>query len=133
MNELIRLMNSPIVIYVLLGFYGVLLFFLFSYVRNKFQKSAVLLEALKQEWDSADSRHAGFVGHAQAQITRLAAHPKQNAEVGNQERVNRDIRNQVVTMGKKGISTADIARSCGLPEGEVDVLLGLARMQVNSR
>jgi hypothetical protein len=132
MNELVRLMNNPIVIYVLLGLYGVLLLFLFSYVRNKFKKSARLLDALKKEWDSADSRHAGFVDHAQEQITRLAAHPKQNTEAG-QERVNRDIRNQVVTMGKKGISTADIARSCGLPEGEVDVLLGLSRMQVNSR
>jgi hypothetical protein len=126
-------MNNPIVIYVVLGLYGVVLFLLFSYVRNKFQGSARLLDALKHEWDSADSRHAGFVDHAQAQITRLAAHPKQSTEAASHERVNRDIRNQVVTMGKKGISTTDIARSCGLPEGEVDVLLGMARMQVNSR
>ena len=40
-----------------------------------------------------------------------------------------DLRNQVVAMGKKGFKPLEIARSCGLHEGEVDVLLSMARLQ----
>ena len=38
-----------------------------------------------------------------------------------------DVRNQIVTMAKRGIKANDIARTCGLQEGEVDVILGMAR------
>jgi hypothetical protein len=39
-----------------------------------------------------------------------------------------DTRNQVVAMAKRGIGLNDIARSCGLHEGEVEILLGMARL-----
>jgi hypothetical protein len=43
--------------------------------------------------------------------------------------MNLDIRNQVVAMGKKGFTAPEIAKTCGLQEGHVEVLLGMARLQ----
>jgi len=43
--------------------------------------------------------------------------------------VNFDTRNQVVAMGKKGFGAAEIAKTCGLQEGDVEVLLGMSRLQ----
>jgi hypothetical protein len=43
--------------------------------------------------------------------------------------VTADVRNQVAAMGRRGIAASEIASSCGLPEGEVDVLLGMSRLQ----
>ena len=43
--------------------------------------------------------------------------------------VNIDIRNQVVAMGKKGFTATEIAKTCGMQEGDVEVLLGMARLQ----
>ena len=43
--------------------------------------------------------------------------------------VSFDLRNQVVAMAKRGIAATDIARSSGLSEGEVEVVLGMVRIQ----
>ena len=133
MNEFSHSMNNPLLIYTVLGVYGIVLLLLLAYVRSKFNKAARLLNDLKKDWASADSKHSGFLDHAHEQITRLAAPALATRAPVNHDPVNHELRNQVVTMGRKGITPADIARSCGLPEGEVDVLLGLARMQVTSR
>ena len=133
MNELSHLTPSPILIYTALGVYGVLLLLVVAYVHAKFRAANQMLKALKHDWDSAETKHAGFIDQAQEQMTRLVTPAPVSRTPVTSDPVNGDLRNQVTTMSKKGIPTNDIARSCGLPEGEVDVLLGLARIQVSSR
>ena len=125
-NDLNLSIHNPILIYSFLALYGLLTVVLLVYVQAKFRSATKVLQILQTEWDSADSRHAGFVGRAQEQIAKLAvpaAVPVKSASV------NFDTRNQVVAMGKKGFTAIEIAKTCSLQEGDVDVLLGMARLQ----
>jgi len=103
---------------------------IFIFVHVKFRKADRLLQALKKEWDGAETKHASLVDFAQRRITKMVAEPSvvKPSPVPTST-VTTDTRNQVTAMGKRGISVAEISRSCGLPEGEVDVLLSMARMQ----
>jgi len=99
----------------------------------KFRKADRVLKALKKEWDGAASNHAGLLQVAQHRITRIGdesvvAKPFAAVQSAPQA-VTPDTRSQITAMGRRGIPVSDIARSCGLPEGEVDVLLSMARMQ----
>jgi hypothetical protein len=86
-----------------------------------------------KEWDAAESKHSGLLINAQDKFARLRIEREQPAmprtDVIAGSGVSIDIRNQIIAMGKKGFEVADISRACGMPEGEVDVLLSLARMQ----
>jgi DNA-directed RNA polymerase specialized sigma24 family protein len=124
---------NPIIVNLELGLYGLLFVCIFIYVHAKFRKADRLLKGLKKEWDGAESKHAGLIQVAQHRISRLGAEaevvkPGLAAPTVSQA-VPPDTRNQVTAMGRRGIPVSDIARSCGLPEGEVDVLLSMARMQ----
>jgi hypothetical protein len=124
---------NPIIVNLELGLYGLLFVALFIYVHTKFRKAERVLKMLRKEWAGAESQHAGLVQIAQTRIARLngesgGAKPFSAAPSVSQP-VTADTRNQVTTMGRRGIPVSDIARSCGLPEGEVDVLLSMARMQ----
>jgi hypothetical protein len=97
-----------------------------AYVHSKFRNAGRSLQALQAEWQNAESKHTGFVGKAQEQIARLAipaAQPQRTASL------TLDTRRQVLAMGKRGVNVSEIARSCGMPEGDVDVLLGMSRLQ----
>jgi hypothetical protein len=127
-NDLNLSIHNPILIYSFLAAYGLMTVTLLLYVQSKFRHAAKLLQALQAEWSTADSRHAGFVGKAQEQIAKLSA-PAPAAKPVKTSTVNLDIRNQVVAMGKKGFTAPEIAKTCGLQEGDVEVLLGMARLQ----
>jgi len=116
-------------IYTVLALYGLLTIAVLAYVHNRFRAATGILKSLQVEWDNADSRHAGFVGKAQEQIAKLAVPAVPVASAVKNAAVGFDVRNQVVAMGKKGFKTLEIAKSCGLHEGEVDVLLSMARLQ----
>jgi hypothetical protein len=122
-------MLNPVLVYIALGVYGVILLLVVAYVHAKFSAAARTLQMLSQDWNSAASKHAGFIDKAQEQITRLAAPAPAVPAPVSSEPLHGDVRNQVVTLGNKGMATTEIARSCGLPEGEVDVMLGLAKIQ----
>ena len=124
-KELSPLIHNPAIVYVALAVHGVMLMLVVAYVHTKFRSAGRSLRALKTEWDTAESTHAGFVGKAQEQISKLAlpARPAQPAAV------TLDTRKQVLAMGRRGLGTSEIARSCGLPEADVDVLLGMTRLQ----
>jgi len=85
--------------------------------------------------DSAESMHTGLLETAQQRLERLAVEPAGTmpapvaCTTTAGAAVTADTRTQVAAMGRRGIPIPEIARSCGLPEGEVDVLLGMARMQ----
>ena len=124
-KDLNPLMLNPIVIYTALAVHGLILMLVVAYVHSKFRTAGRSLNALKVEWNTAESKHSGFVGKAQEQISKLA----ESAPPARSSAVTVDTRRQVLAMGKRGIGTSDIARSCGMPEGDVDVLLGMSRLQ----
>jgi hypothetical protein len=123
-------MASPVLVYTLLALYGMLTIAVLAYVHRKFHYATRTLEMLKTEWDSADTLHAGFVGRAQEQISKLATPPAViPPAVMPKSSIGFEMRHQVVAMGKKGFSPVEIAKVCNLNEGEVEVLLGMARLQ----
>ena len=127
-NDLNLSIHSPILIYSFLALYGLMTVTLLVYVQSKFRHAAKVLQALQAEWSSADTRHAGFVGKAQEQIAKLST-PTPATNPVKTSSVNVDIRNQIVAMGKKGFTATEIAKTCGMQEGDVEVLLGMARLQ----
>jgi DNA-directed RNA polymerase specialized sigma24 family protein len=123
---------NPIIVNLELGLYGLLFVAIFVYVHVKFRNADRLLKVLKKEWDGAESKHAGLLQVAQHRISRLGSESeatKPNPVPSATQGVPSDTRNQITAMGRRGIPVSEISRSCGLPEGEVDVLLSMARMQ----
>ncbi len=123
-------MDNRILIYSFLALYGLITLLIVRYVNAKFRAANKTLKLLTAEWATAESRHADFVGAAQEQISKLAAAPPVvHQPVVRSAAVGFDTRNQVVAMAKRGISVPDIAKASRLHEGEVEVLLGMARLQ----
>jgi hypothetical protein len=123
--------HNPILIYSFLALYGLLTVLILTYVQSRFRVAAKTLKKLQAEWTSAESAHASLLGTAQEQLSKLAVptpHPALAFPVAGTRTVGLDVRNQVVAMAKRGIGIADIARNSGLHEGEVDVLLSMARL-----
>ena len=122
---------NPIIVYATLALYGLLFALMFLYLHSRFRTSLKVLALLKNDWALAESSHAGLVETAQEKIARLSLEMpgKSHAQPPAIKTVTSDTRTQVVAMGKRGLGITEIARTIGLPEGEVDVLLGLARMQ----
>ena len=128
-NDLNLSIHNPILIYSFLAAYGLLTVLILMYVHAKFRVAAKTLNLLQTEWQNARSTHAGFVGAAQEQLSKLAAPKPTPALAVRNAGMNFDTRNQVVAMAKRGIAAPEIARSCGLKEGEVEVVLGMVRLQ----
>jgi hypothetical protein len=129
-NDLNLSIRNSILVYSLLATYGLVTALVLTYVHSKFRVAAKMLKLLQNEWTSAESKHASIVGVAQEQLSKLSvpAPAVAAAPVMRSASLNFDTRNQVVTMAKRGIPVADIARNCGLHEGEVEVLIGMARL-----
>ena len=131
-NDLSLSIRNPILIYSFLALYGFLTVLILTYVHARFRVATKTLKLLQAEWSGAESRHANFVGAAQEHLSKLALPaPAVAATVATTAAVGFDTRNQVVTMAKRGMVITDIARICGLHEGEVEVLLGMARLGKN--
>ena len=129
-NALSLLTLNPVIVNLELGLYGLLFVCVFAYVHVKFRKAARALQSLQKDWASAESMHTGLLESAQNRITKFAAEPSSVKPYATRAvPVTVDTRSQVTAMGRRGFPVSEIARSCGLPEGEVDVLLGMARMQ----
>ena len=122
--------HNPILIYSFLALYGLFTVLILAYVQSRFRLAAKTLEVLQAEWASAESAHATLVGTAQQQLAKLtvSASPPALTTPVTSRPVGFDVRNQVVALAKRGIGIGDIARNSGLHEGEVDVLLSMARL-----
>src|SRR5262245_41759428 len=118
--------HNPILVYLFLGLYGLLMLLLVAYVHARFRTAAKALKVLQIEWQSAESKHTTFVGVAHEQLSKLSV-PAMPLSRSNG--IGSEVRNQIVAMAKRGSTSNDIARTCGLREGEVDVILGMARLQ----
>ena len=128
-NDLNLSIHNPILIYSFLALYGLLTVLILTYVQAKFRVATKTLTSLQTEWSSAESLHAGFVGAAQEQLSRLTVSTPAPAVPVRNAAVNFDVRNQVVAMAKRGLAPTEIGRACGLHEGEVEVLLSMVRLQ----
>ena len=129
-NDLNLSTHNPILIYSFLALYGLLTALILTYVHARFRAASNRLKMLASEWENAESRHAGCVGAAREQLSKLTASAAAGVlAVVPRSTVNPDVRDQVAAMAKRGIAATEIARSCGLSEGEVEVLLGIVRMQ----
>jgi hypothetical protein len=123
-------MLNPIIVNLELGLYGFLFAGIFLYVNRKFRKAGNVLHEMQKEWVRAESAHAALlqeIRHRLANLTMETAAARTFAP--EPAPVTADVRNQVAAMGRRGIAASEIASSCGLPEGEVDVLLGMSRLQ----
>ena len=121
---------NPIVIYSVLGFYGLINVAVLLYLYRKFSGTKLLLDSLKKDWESAEENHSKLLKQAKDHVSKLAPAAPSSANSSLTARsVTFDTRNQVIAMGRKGFAAADIARACAMPEADVDVLLGLARIQ----
>src|SRR5262249_14439423 len=125
--------HNPILIYSFLAAYGLPTVLTIMYVHVKFRSAARALNLLKTEWQTAQSTHTGFVGAAQEQLSKLAGSKTAPALPARHAPVTFDVRNQVVAMAKQGIAPSEIGRSCGLNEGEVEIVLGMVRLQGRRR
>lgn len=128
-NDLNLSIHNPILIYSFLAAYGLLTVLILIYVQTKFRVAARTLSTLQTEWQKAQSIHAGFLGTAQEHLSKLTAPKPAPAVAVRNPGVNFDKRNQVVAMAKRGIAAPEIARSCGLNEAEVEIVLGMVRLQ----
>src|SRR5690348_2259185 len=99
-NDLNLSVHNPILIYSFLALYGLLTVLILAYVQAKFRTATKTLKLLETEWQSAESRHAGFVGVAQQQLSKLAVAPAAPVLPQRHTGVNFDLRNQVVAMAK---------------------------------
>jgi len=128
-NDLNLSIHNPILIYSFLALYGLLTVLTLTYVHARFRLATKTLKRLSTEWESAESRYAGFVGAAQEQLARLSTATLPPALPVRNAAVNFEVRNRVAAMAKRGIASPEIARVCGLNEGEVEVVLGMVRLQ----
>ncbi len=128
-NDLNLSIHNPILIYSFLAVYGLLTALIVTYVHARFRTASNKLKRLAAEWKDAESRHVGFLGAAREQLSKLTATAPVPALGARNTAVDLDVRNQVAAMAKRGVVPTEIARSCGLHEGEVEVLLGMARLQ----
>jgi len=122
---------NPVIVYGVLGLYGILILAVLLYVYHKFRGASRLLNSLMKDWSSAESSHKSLLTQAKEHVSKFTppASPALAVAPGGTRSVTFDTRNQVIAMGRKGFSPADIGRACAIPEADVDVLLGLARIQ----
>ena len=123
-------MLNPLIVNLELGLYGLLFAAVFLYVHRKFRKSGKVLREMQKDWVKAESAHADLlkeIHHRLANLSMETAAARPFAQ--DVPAVTSDMRHQVASMGRRGIAASEIASTCGLPEGEVDVLLGLSRLQ----
>ena len=129
-SDLSLSIHNPLLVYGLLALYGLLTLLLMSYVRSKFQAAAKALAKLQADWQSAQSNHASFIGVAQEKLSKLSAAPTPAAAAAPKSgALGLEMRTQIVSMAKRGMRTLDIARACGLTEGEAEVVLSMARLE----
>ena len=72
-NGSAHLMLNPILIYSALALYGLLIVVVLAYVHERFSSANKLLQALQNDWASAESSHKNLLVHARDHVTKLTA------------------------------------------------------------
>ena len=129
-NVFLPSMPEEIGIYLALGLCGLSIIFLALHVQRKFVRASSALTTLTREWEDAQARFFKIAEAAQQQIGSLDTEP--SLRVSRPEpngEISFGLRNQVSAMGKNGATADEIARTAGLSEAEVSVLLGMSRVE----
>jgi hypothetical protein len=112
-----------------LGIQVVLLAIIGSYVW-KFRRTSRLFESFQRQWTEAASAHKTLLSEARERVSTIAAPPPDTlAFHPRRPSLSTEARSHVVAMSRKGLQPAEIARTCGMPESAVQVVLGFARLQ----
>ena len=129
------LLSTPekIGIYLALALCGLSVLLLALHVRRRFMRASGALATLNREWESAQSRFFQIADVARQRIEDFSTAPAGTGPPEQSGGVSFDVRGQVAAMGKRGLPTPQIARSAGLSEGEVEVLLGMSRMAARKK
>ena len=121
---------NPIVVYSILGVYGIFMAAVVLYIYQKFSNANRLLVALQRDWEGSQAAHLELLAETRDRISKLApVTAVQKPQESRPRSVSFDTRNQIMSMGRKGLAASDIARACNMSEAEVEVLLSLARIQ----
>ena len=122
-------MPDEIGIYLALGLCGLSIIFLALHVQRRFVRASGALTNLNREWEDAQARFFKIAEAAQSQIGSLETEPQLVSRQNPSGEISFGVRNQVIAMGKSGSTAGEIARSAGLDEAEVNVLLGMSRVE----
>jgi hypothetical protein len=127
--DVLKMLGSDTRMAAALAVQVVLLAIIVAYIW-KFRKAGRLFESFQRQWTAAAADHKTLLTEAQERVNSLTA-PRPETLVFQTRRPQliSDARNHVVAMAKKGASPDEIARTCGLPENAVHVMLGFARLQ----
>src|SRR5438874_2211370 len=94
---------------------SVLLALLALFVYLRFRRTARVFQLFQHDWDSAQSDHQHLVDEARARVGELAPVPaagRRSTGAMNRAILKSELREHIVTLGKKGFAAPDIARAC---------------------
>ena len=96
----------------------------------KFRRTSRLFEKFQQQWAAAESSHKTLLAEAHERVSNITTPPPDTlAFHPRRPSLSSEARNHVVAMSKNGLPADEIARTCGIPENAVNVVLGFARLQ----
>jgi hypothetical protein len=96
----------------------------------KFRRTSQLFESFQRQWTEAESRHQTLLTEARERVHNIVTPPPDTLLFQpRRPSLNSEARSHVVNMSRNGASAGDIARTCGIPESAVHVVLGMARLQ----
>lgn len=130
-NAYLLLTPDKIGIYLTLGLCGLLVMLLALHAQRRFRRASsplATLNVLNKEWEEAQSKFFEAADQAKERIGELNLPQREPAFQGPAEEIGLELRNHVMSMAKRGAGNDEIARSAGLTEAEVDVMLGMARI-----
>src|SRR5262245_61069990 len=108
----------------------VLLVLLALFVFLRFRRTTHLLQTFQQErYLGLSVNQAATTRQPAADVTSAS---KRTAAALNRALLKSELREHVVTLSRKGFAAPDIARVCSIPESDVNVLLGFARLHRQS-
>ena len=125
------ILNHPQAVPAVLIAQSVALILLTVYVVVKLRRLKRLFAGFSQQWTAAESTHQSMLTQVRDRFNSLSYRSAAKTETPAHAfaPMNPAVRDQVALMVGKGMSEADIARICSMPEGAVRILAGFARLQ----
>ena len=107
---------------------GIALMSVLGYVWTRFRKTRLVIGAFQQQWEFAESNHKSLLVQARERVNSFSQ-PAPTQPIPGRLPLTAETRNHVAAMGRNGVSATEIARTCGIPENAVSVLLGFAQLK----
>jgi biopolymer transport protein ExbB/TolQ len=108
----------------------VLILLLAILVLLRLRRNTRLLRAFQQDRNFAETSRESLMEQARERVGQLLPAALGRGVIAlNRTFLRSDLREHIVSLSRKGFAAADIARACSIPESDVNVLLGFARLQ----